>query len=37
MAASDALAAVCDEVQYAHDDGPCLDASDTGEVVTSRD
>jgi len=37
MAASDALAAVCDEVEYAHEDGPCLESIDTGGVVLSRD
>jgi len=37
MAASDDLAAVCDEVQYAHEDGPCLESIDTRSVVVSGD
>ncbi|WP_158580666.1 GAF and ANTAR domain-containing protein [Cellulomonas rhizosphaerae] len=37
MAASDPIASVCDEAQYAADDGPCLEALDTGELVTSSD
>lgn len=33
IAASDARAAVCDEVEYAADDGPCLSSIDVGHTV----
>lgn len=37
VAASDALAAAVDEVQYGEGQGPCLQALDTGEVVVVSD
>ena len=37
VAASDPLSAACDEVEYAADDGPCLDALRLGRVVASAD
>ncbi|MEZ0448695.1 GAF and ANTAR domain-containing protein [Cellulomonas sp. ICMP 17802] len=37
VAASDTLAAACDQVEYAADDGPCLDALRHGSVVRSDD
>ncbi|MET0789551.1 MAG: GAF and ANTAR domain-containing protein [Cellulomonas sp.] len=33
VAASDARASLCDEVEYAADDGPCLTSIDIGQVV----
>jgi len=33
VAASDPRAAVCDEVEYSADDGPCLTSIDIGEIV----
>jgi GAF domain-containing protein len=37
VASSDALAAHVDEVQYGHDQGPCLQAMRTGQVVLVAD
>jgi GAF domain-containing protein len=37
VASADALARTLDEQQYELDEGPCLQALDTGEIVTSED
>jgi GAF domain-containing protein len=37
VASSDALAAHVDEVQYGHDQGPCLQAMRTGQTVIAAD
>jgi GAF domain-containing protein len=37
VASSDPLAAHVDEVQYGHDDGPCLQAMRTGQTVMAAD
>lgn len=37
VASSDALAAHVDEVQYGHDQGPCLEALRTGQIVGAPD
>jgi len=37
VAASDAVASACDQVEYATDDGPCLEAIRVGDVVISDD
>lgn len=37
VASSDALAARADEIQYAQDDGPCLESMRTGTVVDGPD
>jgi GAF domain-containing protein len=37
VASSDPLAAHVDEVQYGHDQGPCLEAMHTGQIVVAAD
>ncbi|WP_194902988.1 GAF and ANTAR domain-containing protein [Quadrisphaera sp. INWT6] len=37
VASSDQVAAAVDEVQYAHESGPCLQALDTGRVINAPD